>query len=98
MSAIPQRSVSIPPGLAAPALRTGRGPRAAQEFEAQLIGSLLESMEKAFAALPAENTVPGADDYGYLGAQALAQGVASHGGFGIASMILRHLPAHEGRQ
>ncbi len=86
----------LSPTLATPAKMPGRGPKAAREFEASLIGSLLESMEKTFAALPGENKVSGADDYNYLGTQALAQGLADRGGFGIAAMISRHLP-HEGK-
>jgi len=74
-----------------------RGANAAREFEANLIGSLLESLEKTFAALPGENTIPGADDYNYIGTQALAEGLAARGGFGIAAMISRHLAAHEGK-
>jgi hypothetical protein len=57
----------LSPTLATPAKMPGRGPKAAREFEASLIGSLLESMEKTFAALPGENKVSGADDYNYLG-------------------------------
>ena len=73
----------------------GRGAKAAREFEASLIGSLLESMEKTFATLPGDDTVPGSDNYNYLGNQALAEAIAARGGFGIAAMINRHLP-HEG--
>ncbi len=87
---------SLSPALATPAKMPGRGPKAAREFEASLIGSLLESMEKTFAALPGDNPVSGADDYNYLGTQALAEGLADRGGFGIAAMISSHLP-HEGK-
>jgi Rod binding domain-containing protein len=52
-------------------------------------------MEKTFAALPGDTTLPGADDYNYLGSQALAEGLAARGGFGIAAMIAQHLSAHE---
>jgi len=106
MNSIPASSVAraaatLSPELAAPAagLRPGatRGAKAAREFEARLIGSLLESLEKTFATLPGENTIAGADDYNYLGTQALAEGLAARGGFGIAAMISRHLPAHEGK-
>ncbi len=70
-----------------------RGAKAAREFEANLIGSLLESLEKTFAALPGESTIPGADEYNYVGVQALAEGLAARGGFGIAAMISPHLLA-----
>jgi Rod binding domain-containing protein len=67
--------------------------KAAREFEAQLIGMVLESMEKTFAALPGQSTSAGEDDYNYLGTQALASTVAAGGGFGIARLICRHLEA-----
>ncbi|HVI08289.1 MAG TPA: hypothetical protein VND65_08335 [Candidatus Binatia bacterium] len=83
----------------------GKIAKSAREFEAQLIASVLESMEKTFAALPGQNPVAGEDDYNYLGTRALAQAVASGGGFGIARMIETHLvekgggaeAAHESR-
>jgi Rod binding domain-containing protein len=90
-------SPQMAPQLATPAANPGRGAKAAREFEAQLIGSLVESLEKTFASVPGEDSMPGADDYNYLGAQALAQAMAAHGGFGIAAMISRHLAPHEGK-
>lgn len=93
----PASGPALSPLLATPAPRPGRGARAAREFEANLIGSLLESMEKTFASLPGDNTLPGADNYNYMGTQALAEGLAARGGFGIAAMISRHLPPHEGK-
>jgi Rod binding domain-containing protein len=84
---------SVSPQLATPDKISGRGAKAAREFEAQLIGSLLESLEKTFAAVPSDDTVPGSDDYNYLGTHALAQALADRGGFGIAAMITQHLPS-----
>lgn len=86
------RAVSF--ALTAPATAT-RGPKAAREFEASLVASLLESLEKTFASVPGEPGLPGADNYNYLGTKALADGIAAQGGFGIAALISRHLPAHE---
>jgi Rod binding domain-containing protein len=98
MNSIPPSSVAnLSPALATAAKPTGRGAKAAREFEASLIGSLLESMEKTFATLPGESTISGADDYNYLGTRALAEGLAARGGFGIAAMIARHLPVHESK-
>ena len=94
----PSSVATLSPALATPGKLPGRGAKAARDFEASLIGSLLESLEKTFATLPGENTIPGADDYNYLGTQALAQGLVSRGGFGIAAMITAHLPAHEGNE
>jgi Rod binding domain-containing protein len=97
MNSNPASSVSsLPPQLPAPPTVLVRGAKAAREFEAQLIGSLVQSLEKTFSALPGEDDVPGADDYNYLGTQALAEGLAARGGFGIAAMITRYFATHEG--
>ena len=76
---------------AAPAL--GKGAKAAREFEAQLIGTVLASLEKSFSAIPGQNAIAGEDDYNYLGTQALASAIAAGGGFGIAKIISPHLEA-----
>ncbi|HLW89269.1 MAG TPA: hypothetical protein VKR57_12310 [Terriglobales bacterium] len=89
-------AITLPPQLAAPAIPLTRGAKAAREFEAQLIGSLLESYEKTFASLPGDSQVPGSDNYNYLGTEALASTLAAAGGFGIAAMIMRNLDKHEG--
>jgi Rod binding domain-containing protein len=68
----------------------GKGAKAAREFEAQLIGSVLESLEKTFASIPGEDTMAGADNYNYMGTQALASVMAAGGGFGIAKLISEH--------
>ena len=83
-------AASFPP-MATPAL--GKGPKAAREFEAQLIGTILESLEKTFAAIPGQDAMAGEDDYNYLGTQALSSAIAAGGGFGIAKMISEHLGA-----
>ncbi len=72
MDSLPDSSLAtISPGLATAMPQLGRGAKAAREFEASLIASLLESMEKTFASLPGDGTLPGADNYNYLGIQAL---------------------------
>lgn len=68
-----------------------KGAKAARDFEAQLIGSVLQSLEKTFAALPGDDAIPGADNYNYMGTQALASAIAAGGGFGIARLISEHL-------
>ena len=65
-------AVTISPDLAMPATPLTKGAKAAREFEAQLIGSLLASYEKTFATLPGESNMAGSDNYNYLGTQALA--------------------------
>jgi Rod binding domain-containing protein len=86
-SGVSAATVALP--LATPAL--GKGEKAAREFEAQLIGTVLESLEKTFAAVPGQDSMAGEDNYNYLGTQALAQAVAAGGGFGIARLVAKHL-------
>jgi Rod binding domain-containing protein len=81
----------ISPVLASPAAPTGRGLKAAREFESQLIGSLLDSMEKTFATLPGEDSSAESDNYSFLATHALSQAITERGGFGIASMIAPYL-------
>jgi Rod binding domain-containing protein len=97
MNSIPLSPATLSPELATPAASPGRGARAAREFEAHLIGSLLESLEKTFAAVPGNDSLAGADDYNYLGTEALAQALAARGGFGIGTMIAHYLTAHESK-
>jgi len=78
-----------------PSAALGKGAKAAREFEAQLIGNLLESMEKSFASLPGQEAMAGEDDYNYLGTHALASAIAEGGGFGIAQLICEHLERTE---
>jgi Rod binding domain-containing protein len=80
------------------AATTGRGAKAAREFEAQLIASVLDSLQKTFAGVPGDNAVPGAEDYNYLGTQALATEIAAKGGFGIAAMISHYLQSHDNQK
>jgi len=90
------RTLSVSPTLALPAT-PARSVKAAREFEANLIASLLQSLETTFAALPGGESLPGTDNYNYLGTQAWAEAIADHGGFGIAAMTSRYLPPHEGK-
>jgi len=79
--------------LLPPVTSLGRGANAAREFEAQLIGTILESLEKSFATIPGQGAMAGEDDYNYLGTQALASAISAGGGFGLAKLITAHLPA-----
>lgn len=65
--------------------------RAAKSFEAILLQSLLDSLEKSFATMPGQKSDQSSDNYRYLGAQALCSELADAGGFGIARMIARNL-------
>ena len=71
--------------------------KAAREFEASLIASLLASLEKTMGSVPGESEIPGADNYNYLGTKALSEAIAARGGFGIAQLITQYLPKHEGK-
>lgn len=90
--------VPFPP---APASPHGHSPgslkKAAREFEAQLLATLLAPLEQSFSAVPGESSPTGADNYGYLGMQALATGLANSGGLGVAALLVRQLSSTEVR-
>jgi Rod binding domain-containing protein len=65
--------------------------KAARDFEALLLRSLLEPLQKSFSKISGEASSAGQDDYQYLGTEALASALASSGGLGIASMITKQL-------
>ena len=65
-----------------------RAEKAAQDFEAVLLGSLLESLQKSFAG-DSEDRSSGSDNYAVMRTQALASAMSAQGGLGIARMILR---------
>lgn len=67
----------------------GKAAKAARDFEAMLLTSLMDSLEKTFSG-PSEDDSAGASDYRLMGTQALAAAVAAGGGIGIARLILRH--------
>ena len=69
----------------------GKGEKAARDFEAILLTSLMDSLQKTFSGV-AEDPTPGANDYRLMGTQALASAIAERGGIGIARLILSHLP------
>jgi Rod binding domain-containing protein len=72
----------------------GKTENAARDFEAMLLTSLLDSLEKTFCGA-SDAGFAGADDYRLMGTQALAAAVAAGGGIGIARLILRHMePRH----
>lgn len=65
--------------------------KAARDFEAILLRSLLEPLQKSFSSVTGEPSQVGQDDYQYLGTEALASALASSGGLGIADMITKQL-------
>jgi Rod binding domain-containing protein len=82
---IPSDSVRIP-AMSAPA--KSKAEKAAQDFEAVLLGSLLESLQKTFAG-SSEDSLVGSSSYAQMGTQALASAMSAHGGIGIARLILQ---------
>jgi Rod binding domain-containing protein len=65
--------------------------KAALDFEAILLRSLLEPLQKSFSKISGEANTAGQDEYQYMGTEALASALASSGGLGIASMITKQL-------
>jgi Rod binding domain-containing protein len=80
------------PSLTTAAPPLGKGEKAARDFEAILLTSLMDSLQKTLSGLPDDQT-PGASDYRLMGTQAFAAAIADQGGIGIARLILSHLPA-----
>ena len=62
--------------------------KAACDFEAILLSSLLESLQKTFGGIP-EDDASGSGNYAVMGTQALASALAAGGGIGIGQMILQ---------
>src|SRR5277367_3136723 len=73
--------------------------KAAQDFESILVGQWLEKAEKSFATVPGsdpdESQDSGRDQFQSIACQYMAQALSKSGGFGIASMISKHLAAAE---
>jgi len=65
--------------------------KAAQEFEAVLLNTLLGPLQHTFSSLPGKEADAIADNYHSLGMQTLASNLAAKGGVGIAAMIIKSL-------
>jgi Rod binding domain-containing protein len=81
------------PGAARADKDVARIYRAAEEFEALLIGSLLRSLQETFAG---SADSPGSDEYQYMGTSGLAAMLARQGGLGLARPIVRQLRGTKG--
>ena len=62
--------------------------RAAQDFEAILIGTWLKEVQESFAA---RDESAGAESYRSLGVEAVAGALAKSGGLGVARLLLQQL-------
>ena len=79
--------------LRAPALHpVGKTEKAARDFEAILVSALLDSLQKTFSGKDEDDGPAGTNEYGHMGTQALASAISAGRGFGIAQIIVRHLP------
>lgn len=76
-------------------LHTQKLVRAAHQFEAILLNSLLGPLEQTFASLGQQSDDPMSNQYQFLGVQTLASCLADRGGLGIADMIIRNVTRHE---
>ena len=97
-------SISAPiagPQASPPAAKI-KAENAAREFEAVLLTSLLDSLQKSFANTSGDDA-SGSDNYAAMGTQALASAMSARGGIGIARMILHQwqqtkVPEASGRE
>jgi Rod binding domain-containing protein len=71
--------------------------RAAHQFEAVLLNSLLGSLQHSFSSLGGKKTDSESTNYDYVGMQALAAALAAKGGIGIADRIVASMRQHEER-
>jgi hypothetical protein len=65
------------------------------EFEALLIGQVLEKLQHAFAPTEGDNADPAQDTVSSLGTQAVARLLAQRHAFGIAGILQRALDTRE---
>src|ERR1700729_2019795 len=76
--------------------------KAAHDFESILVGQWLEKAQKSFATVPGtdpdQSQNSGRDQFQSIACQYMAQALSKSGGFGIASMISKHLVAAEARK
>jgi len=79
-------------------LHTQKLVRAAHQFEAILLNSLLGPLEETFAYLGRQSDDPTSNQYQFLGIQTLASSLADRGGLGIAEMIIRNVTQHDGSE
>jgi len=73
------------------AARSHKLHRAAQEFEAMLIANFWKSMTESFSSGDEDSLDPGHSSWQDMGVQAMSEGLAKAGGFGLGKLILKHL-------
>lgn len=75
------------PGAVALQPSQAKAERAAHDFEAILLTSLLDGLQKSFTGV-SDDDASGGGNYALMGTQALASALAAGGGVGIARLIL----------
>ncbi|HWZ82550.1 MAG TPA: rod-binding protein [Terriglobales bacterium] len=82
--------LTLDPSNLPPSMPAGKAKaiKAAQDFEAVLLTSVLDALQKSFAD-SSSDAPAGSDNYGAMGIQSLASTISANGGIGIARMILR---------
>ena len=75
----------------------GKIDKAAHDFESIMVGQWLEKAEKSFATVPGtdpdQDQDSSHDQFQSIACESLARGLGKTGGFGIATMISKHLAA-----
>ena len=86
---------SLPPAVtpSSTLAHTTKVSSASKEFESLLIGQWLQGAETSFGSVPGgeEDQDAGADQMKSFGIQQLAKAITDAGGFGIATLIAKHL-------
>jgi Rod binding domain-containing protein len=77
----------VPSSLAPVEREPNRLTKAAHEFEAMLLSTLLEASGSGLLGLPGPSD-PQSDSYGSLARQSLSSALAASGGLGLANIIL----------
>jgi len=65
--------------------------KAAQEFEAMLLATLLNSFQKSMVSLPGGDSDGASESYGQFGVESMAAGISAAGGLGIARLLTSKL-------
>jgi len=92
MNAVSQ--VSPVNSTVAESTHTAKMVRAAHQFEAVLLNSLLGSLQHSFSSLGGQKTDSESTNYDYVGMQALSSALAARGGIGIADRIVTSMRQH----
>lgn len=85
---IPGTPIRQPSASPASQPTPSKAEKAAHDFEAILLTSLLDGLQKAFTGV-SDDDPSGSGNYALMGTQALASAMAAGGGLGIARLILQ---------